>query len=90
MPAPGSKYTAPLNRPGPKTGRRYGAVVSAIRSQLSQKGQGGSLTKQDFAPINAAQASDALKHLAKRGEVQIVKPGQPGRHPHPAIYSPKP
>jgi hypothetical protein len=71
MPRLGQRYLAPLDAPGPKTGRRYAAVVARLRAL------------PDGAVFTAAQAGasrEFLTWLAGRGELEVAIPGRAGRH----------
>lgn len=78
------KLSLPAKRPGPKTGRYYGAVLSEIRRIGRELQQ---FTPQDLCPpLAPAQAAQNLRNMAANGELVRVSKGTPGLKGTPATY----
>lgn len=70
----GAKYLTGLTKSGPKTGRRYGHMVAAVRSRS------GVISTADFLPVyNRTQIALVLRQLTRNGEYELVKRGRNGR-----------
>lgn len=73
MPGQGMIYFEALTRPGPKTGRRYGAAVAAVRARARA---GGRMSAADFWPeFKVTVMGQILRYLAVKGELRVVQKG---------------
>jgi hypothetical protein len=77
----GMRYFSPLETPGPKTGRRYATVVSAIRAKR------GRLTRLDFPMFDQECIGCMLYRLYRAGELKLIRRGKGAKvGAEPAIY----
>lgn len=76
----GARYTEPLSRKGPKTGRRYASKVSFVRSL---KGQ---FSANDLPFPNRRASRVLLNNLRLKGELEVLEHGCPWPGGTPTIY----
>jgi hypothetical protein len=74
MPTKGTRYTSPLPPRGPKTGRPYGQVVSAVRNSGLEY-----LTNADFPQFDTISITRVLVYMHRAGELDKVRDGKRGR-----------
>lgn len=70
----GTTYTKPLSNPGPKTGRLYGAVFSAVRAKIRSMDR---FSRADCGIVPRDSFGVALSKLRARGEIEVI--GRNGR-----------
>jgi hypothetical protein len=80
---PGAKVLRPYPQGGPKTGRVYGAVRSAIRAME------GTFSWRDLCPpLERQTVLASISAMKRSGEITLVQPASAngGRNATPALY----